>query len=301
MRNRKCTLTQCNKYLLIMPWMRFVLGNPRNLSSHIFRMLFADLLWTKFHSALFHYFGWFCSFLLKNRQLFNAIWKPFGAWRLRVKRVINHILYETKKCLNACERECTFIIRINARLVVWRDERASRDAFSRTIRKHCHEIRILQFRGSHNAMHRNRSYPLSLPLSLVLTHRKILFRPDDISTTSEMRRSWNALSNWKTARPSTSGKKCTWLSRSFKRNLLQYEIQSRLLVKKSSVLKLRCTILLCCVVKYAANIWSTVLCIHDCSSNVVILFEFFWLKYFSWKVWRRYIFVDFLALEPEEP
>lgn len=91
-------------------------------------------------------------------------------------------------------------------------------------------------------------------LSLVLTHRKILFRPDDISTTSEMRRSWNALSNWKTARPSTSGKKCMWLSRSFKRNLLQYEIQSRSLVKKSSALKLRFTILLCCVVKYATNI-----------------------------------------------
>lgn len=54
-----------------------------------------------------------------------------------------------------------------ARSVVWRDERVSRDAFSRTIRKHCHEIRILQFRGSHNAMHRNRSYPpLSPSLSL---------------------------------------------------------------------------------------------------------------------------------------
>ena len=252
-----------------------------------------------FTLQLFHYSFQFCFSLLKNRKLFNAIWKPFGAWQLRVKRIINHILYGTKKCLNTCEGEETFIIRINARLVVWRDERVSHDAFSRTIRKHCHEIRILQFRGSHNAMHRNRGYPpLSPPsLSLVLTHRKILFRPDDISTTSEMRRSWNALSNWKTARPSTSGKKCMWLSRSFKRNLLQYEIQSRSLVKKSSALKLRFTILLCCVVKYATNIWSTVLCIHDCSSNVVILFEFFWLKYFSWKVWRlhfRWLF-DFIT------
>ena len=80
--------------------------------------------------------------------------------------------------------------------------------FSRIIQKHWYECENAHSTILYKAMRIEISVSL-----LFLARRKILFLPrnDDVSTARDW---WNALSNWKTARPSVNGKNSVYVWRS---------------------------------------------------------------------------------------
>lgn len=80
--------------------------------------------------------------------------------------------------------------------------------FSRIIQKHWYECENAHSTILYKAIRTEISVSL-----LFLARRKILFLPrnDDVSTARDW---WNALSNWKTARPSVNGKNSVYVWRS---------------------------------------------------------------------------------------